>query len=167
MRLCHSGFTVYMVEFARAKTKCVSKEEINLLVHKVKAYTIIIFYCTIRTRPLNKKNTTPLTLDLGHVQVHTGAQRFATVFGLNDMFTGNSVQRCATGFEIRFLLFGGCVKNVSPISSNMCINHAVLKRQLAQWVQVKSFTTVSAAAPVYTTIEDIKGHVWRKSFIVT
>ncbi len=25
-------------------------------------------------------------------------------------------------------------------------NHAVLKRQLAQWVQVKSFTNVSAAA---------------------
>ncbi len=29
----------------------------------------------------------------------------------------------------------------------MYINHAVLKRQLAQWVQVKSFTNVSAAAP--------------------
>ncbi len=28
----------------------------------------------------------------------------------------------------------------------MYINHAVLKRQLAQWVQVKSFTNVSAAA---------------------
>ncbi len=26
-------------------------------------------------------------------------------------------------------------------------NHAVLKRQLAQWVQVKSFTNVSAAVP--------------------
>ncbi len=50
------------------------------------------------------------------------------------------------GFEIRFLLFGGCVKNVSPISSNMYINHTVLKRQLAQCVQVKSFTNVSAAA---------------------
>ncbi len=28
----------------------------------------------------------------------------------------------------------------------MHINHAVLKRQLAQWVQVKLFTNVSAAA---------------------
>ncbi len=28
----------------------------------------------------------------------------------------------------------------------MYINHAVLKRQLAQWIQVKSFTNVSAAA---------------------
>ncbi len=28
----------------------------------------------------------------------------------------------------------------------MYINHAVLKRQLAQWVQVKSFTNVSATA---------------------
>ncbi len=35
------------------------------------------------------------------------------------------------GFELRFLLFGGCVKNVSPISSNMSINRA--------GVQVKSF----------------------------
>ncbi len=84
--------------------------------------------------------------DQGHIQAHTGAQRFATVSGLNDMFPGNCVQRCAMGFEIRFLLFGGCVRNVSPISSNMNINHAVLKRQLAQWIQVKSFTTVSAAA---------------------
>ncbi len=30
---------------------------------------------------------------LGHVQVHTGAQRFATVSGLNDMFPGNGVQQ--------------------------------------------------------------------------
>ncbi len=29
----------------------------------------------------------------------------------------------------------------------MYINHTVLKRQLAQWVQVKYFTNVSAAAP--------------------
>ncbi len=50
-----------------------------------------------------------------------------------------SWKRCATGFQIRFLLFGGCVWNVWPISSNMNINHAVLKRPLAQWVQVKSF----------------------------
>ncbi len=45
-----------------------------------------------------------------------------------------SWKRCAMGFEIRFLLFGGCVKNVSPIRSNMCINHAVLKRQFTQRV---------------------------------
>ncbi len=55
----------------------------------------------------------------GHVQALTGALRFATVSGLNDMFPGNGVHRYATGFEIRFLLFGGCVKNVSPISSNV------------------------------------------------
>ncbi len=41
-----------------------------------------------------------------------------------------SWKRCATGFEIRFLLFGGCVKNVSPINSKVYINHAVLKRSL-------------------------------------
>ncbi len=67
------------------------------------------------------------------------------------MFPGN----CATRFEICFL-----------ISSNMYINHAVLKRQLAQWVQLKSFTNVSAAAR-YTTLEDIRRHVCCKSFIVS
>ncbi len=41
---------------------------------------------------------------------------------------------------MRFLLFGGCVKNVTPISRDMYINYAVLKGPLAQWVQVKSFT---------------------------
>ncbi len=76
-----------------------------------------------------------------------------------------SWKRCATGFEIRFLLFGGCVKDVSPISSNVYINHAVLKRQLAQWVQVKSITNVSAAAR-YTTIEDIRRYVCHEGFIV-
>ncbi len=60
----------------------------------------------------------------GYVQAHTGAQRFAMVSGLNDMFPGNGVQRCATGFEICFLLYGGCLKNVSPISSNMYINYS-------------------------------------------
>ncbi len=83
----------------------------------------------------------PEPVYLGHVHAH--AQRFATVSGLNYMFPGN---QCATGFGIHFLLFGECVKNVSLISSNMYINHAVLKRQLEQWVQVKSFTNVSAAA---------------------
>uniref|UniRef100_A0A8C1IG92 Cysteine sulfinic acid decarboxylase n=1 Tax=Cyprinus carpio TaxID=7962 RepID=A0A8C1IG92_CYPCA len=51
-----------------------------------------------------------------------------------------SWKRCATvcnGFEMRFLLFGGCVRNVGPISGSMYINHAVLKRHLAQWVLVK------------------------------
>ncbi len=86
---------------------------------------------------MHLKNTVLL---LGHVQAHTGAKRFATVSGLNDMFPGNSVQRCATGFEIRFLSFGGCIKNVIPISSNVYINHVVLKRPLVQWFQVKSFT---------------------------
>ncbi len=44
----------------------------------------------------------------------------------------------------------------------MYINHAVLKRQLSQWVQVKSFTNVFTAK-----IEDVKIHVCHKSFIVT
>jgi len=59
------------------------------------------------------------------------------------MFPGNGVQQgLRYVFFFTFSLYGGCVKNVSPISSNMYINHAVFKRQLAQWVQVKSFTNV-------------------------
>ncbi len=71
----------------------------------------------------------------GHVQVHT---TFCYGFRVERHV---SWKRSATGFEIRFLLFGGCVKNVSSISSNMYVNHSVLKRQLTQWVQVKSFNT--------------------------
>ncbi len=58
-----------------------------------------------------------------------------------NMFPGNGVQR---GLRCVFSCFLGCVKNVSPVSTNMFINHAVLKRQLAQRVQVKSCTNVSA-----------------------
>ncbi len=58
-----------------------------------------------------------------------------------------SWKRCVMGFEIRILLFSWWVcQNASPISSYMYINHAVLKRQRTQWVEVKSFTNVSAAA---------------------
>ncbi len=59
-------------------------------------------------------------------------QCFATVYGLNDMFTGNGVQR---GLRYVFSCLVGGVKNVS----NVYINHAVLKTQLTQWVQVKLF----------------------------
>ncbi len=79
----------------------------------------------------------------GHVQAQTAAQRFATVSGLNDMFPENGVQR---GLRYVFSCLVGVSKNVSPISSDMYTNHAVLKRQLAQWVQVKLFTNMSAAA---------------------
>ncbi len=57
---------------------------------------------------------------------------FCYGFRLNDMFTGNGVQR---GLRYVFSCLVGGVKNVS----NVYINHAVLKTQLAQWVQVKSF----------------------------
>ncbi len=78
----------------------------------------------------------PLNLSGNLLSESWGTFKLSPNYGLNDMFPGNGVQR---GFEIRFLLLGGSVKNVSPISSNM-YNHAVLKRQLAQWVaQVKPF----------------------------
>ncbi len=56
------------------------------------------------------------------------------------------------------------VKNVSPISSNMCINHAVLKRQL---LNGSKWSRLQLCPLQLTTIEDIKRHVCRKSFIVT
>ncbi len=46
----------------------------------------------------------------GHVQVHTGAQRFATVSGLNDMFPGNGVQR-----GLRYVF--SCLVGVSKMSA--------------------------------------------------
>ncbi len=48
-----------------------------------------------------------------------------------------SWKRCAAGFRYVF----SCLV-VAPISSNMYRHHAVLKRQLAQWVQVKSLIRV-------------------------
>ncbi len=64
------------------------------------------------------------------------------VSGLNDMFPGNGVQR---GLRYVFSCLVG-VSEMSAISSNMYINHEVLKRQITQWVKVKSLTNVSAAA---------------------
>ncbi len=79
--------------------------------------------------------------DWGHVQAQTGAQRFATDSGLNDMFPGNGVQ-----WGLREVF--SCLVGVSKMSAQSAatLYHMVLKRQLAQWVQVKSFTNVSAAA---------------------
>ncbi len=63
----------------------------------------------------------PDVWDLGHVQAHTGAKRFATVYRLNDMFPGNGVQQ-----GLRYI--SSClvdVKNVSPISSNIYNSHII------------------------------------------
>ncbi len=54
---------------------------------------------------------------LGHVQAHTGAQLFATVFGLNDMFPGNGVQR---GLRYVFSCLVG-VSEMSAKSAATCI----------------------------------------------
>ncbi len=47
------------------------------------------------------------------------------------------------------------------ISSNVYINHAVLKRPLAQWVQVKSFNMCPLQLQ-YTTIKDIRRHIFEE-----
>lgn len=57
--------------------------------------------------------------DKGQVQAQTGAQSFASVFGLNDMFPGKGVQR-----GLCFLLFSGCVKR-QPNQQQHVYNHAV------------------------------------------
>ncbi len=46
-----------------------------------------------------------------------------------------SWKRCATGFEIVFSCLVGVSEMSEPISSDVYVNHAVLKRQLAQCVQ--------------------------------
>ncbi len=48
--------------------------------------------------------------DQGHVQAHTGAQRFATVSGFNDMFPGNGVER-----GLRYVF--SCLVGVSEMSA--------------------------------------------------
>ncbi len=49
-------------------------------------------------------------IQLGHVQVHTGTQRFAMVSGLNYMFPGNGVQR-----GLRYVF--SCLVGVSKMSA--------------------------------------------------
>ncbi len=51
---------------------------------------------------------------LGFVQAHTGAQRFATVSGLNDMFPGNGVQQ---GLRCVF----SCLVGVSKMSAQSAV----------------------------------------------
>ncbi len=57
------------------------------------------------------------SLELGHVQAHTGAQRFATVSGLKDMFPGNGVQQ---GLRYVFSCLVG-VSEMSAQSAATCI----------------------------------------------
>ncbi len=66
------------------------------------------------------------------VQVHTGAKCFASFRVERHV----SWKRCATGFEIRFVLFGGCVLNVIPISSSVYKPQAI-KESTRTWIQVK------------------------------
>ncbi len=53
----------------------------------------------------------------GHVQAYTSAQRFAMVFGLNNMFPGNGVQR---GLRYVFSCLVG-VSEMSAQSAATCI----------------------------------------------
>lgn len=69
------------------------------------------------------------------VQSENGVQCFYTVSRLNDVFLPHCAKRCATGFEVRFLSFGGCVRKCYPISSDVYINLAVYKRQFASETQ--------------------------------
>ncbi len=78
---------------------------------------------------------------MGHIQAHTGAQCFAMVSGLNDMFPGNGVQR---GLRYVFSCLVG-VSEMSEQSAATCINHEVLKRQRTMGPS-EVFTNVSAAA---------------------
>ncbi len=64
--------------------------------------------------------------DQGHVQAHTGAQRFATVSGLNDMFSG---YRVCNGVQQGLRYVFSCLVGVSKMSAQSeatCVNHTVL-----------------------------------------
>ncbi len=108
----------------------------------------------------------PEVWDMGHVQAHTGAKRFATVYRLNYMFPGNGVQQ-----GLRYI--SSCLVDVSKMSAQSAetyIIHTLLKRPLAEWVQVKkkwSRLICVRCSSVYATIEYIRRHVCHKSFIVT
>ncbi len=58
-----------------------------------------------------------MTRHQGHIQAQSGAQRFATVSGLNDMFPGNGVQR---GLRYVFSCLVG-VSKMSAQSAATCI----------------------------------------------
>ncbi len=59
----------------------------------------------------------------GHVQAHTGAQRFAMVSALNDMFPGNRVQQ-----GLRYIsLFGWVCQKCQPNQQQRVYKPAVLK----------------------------------------
>ncbi len=96
--------------------------------------------------------TTPavFTEDQGQIQAHAGAQRFAMVSGLNDMFPGDGVRQ-----SLRYVifLFGGCVKNVTPISSNMYKNFD--RKDLMDYNQPEMQTTVSM-----TIFTQLSTHCW-------
>ncbi len=79
---------------------------------------------------------------LGHVQAHTGAQRFATVSGLNDMFPENSVQR---GLRCVF----SCLVGVSEISANQQ-QHVYKPRGLKETAHTIDPSEVVSAAARYT-----------------
>ena len=60
--------------------------------------------------------------ELGHVQSENSVHWFATVSGLKRRV---SYKWWTTGFEVRFLSFGGCVRGVTQ-SAATCTNPAVL-----------------------------------------
>ncbi len=64
-----------------------------------------------------------LSKNLGHIQAHTGAQCFATVSGLNDMFPGNSVQQSLRNVFYTFIVFSRLVgvSEMSAQSAATCI----------------------------------------------
>ncbi len=85
------------------------------------------------------------------------------------MFPVNCVQY-ATGFEIRFLMFGGCVKNVSPISSNVLNFKFLIPSGIKETARMGPSEVIYKCvrcSSLYATIKNIRRHVCRKSFLVT
>ncbi len=108
---------------------------------------VVLLWLVFCDRPLRCSLLTLVYLRPGARSNSDRCPTFCYGFRFERHVSWNGVQR---GSRYVFSCLVG-VSKMSAQSAATYINHAVLKRQLAQWVQVKSF---------------IRRHVCRKSFIV-
>ncbi len=82
------------------------------------------------------------------------------------MFPGNGVQRCATGFEMFSLVWWVCQK-CQPNQQQHVYKPRGIKETARTMGPSEVVYKCVCCSSVYATIEDIRRHVCRKSFIET
>ncbi len=97
----------------------------------------------------------------GHVQART---TFCYGFRVEQHV---SWKRCATGFEIRFLLFGGCQKCQPNQQQHVYKPRGIKETARTMGPSEVVYYVHYVCSSVYATIEAIRRHVCCKSFIVT